>query len=125
MSKVKVKGVGVVYIHSAFGSDLTKWYSSTMDLPIKAEFPGWTEFEMEDGTRFGIDHIAFPSSVVQRQAVLISFEVEDIKAAVEEMAGRGARFYPSKEKTIFDVGPTLVATFEDPEGNWMQLNQRK
>jgi predicted enzyme related to lactoylglutathione lyase len=80
---------------------------------------------MADGTRFAIDHIHFPSSVVQRQAVMISLRVDDIHSAVEAMAKKGVRFYPSKEKTIFDVGPTLVATFEDPEGNWLQLNQIK
>jgi len=26
---------------------------------------------------------------------------------------------------IFDVGPSRVATFIDPDGNWMQLAQRK
>jgi hypothetical protein len=35
------------------------------------------------------------------------------------------RFYPSKEDAIFEAGPSLVATFQDPAGNWMQLSQRK
>lgn len=120
-----IKGVSVVYIHSAFGGKLADWYSEKLGLKLKAQFPGWTEFEMESGCRFAIDGIDFPSSVVQRQAVMLSFEVDDIEAAVKTMAERGVRFYPSVEKTIFDVGPTLVATFEDAEGNWAQLNQIK
>ncbi|MHA1355887.1 MAG: hypothetical protein ACTSPK_13495 [Candidatus Heimdallarchaeota archaeon] len=39
------------------------------------------------------------------------------------MEEKGVEFY-GKNK-IQDVGPTLVATFCDPEGNWMQLSQRK
>jgi hypothetical protein len=30
-----------------------------------------------------------------------------------------------KSKTIFDVGPTLVPTFEDPDGNFIQISQPK
>jgi len=120
-----IKGISVVYLHSPHGEKLSKWYSEKLGLPVKAAFPGWTEFEMEGGSRFAIDHIDFPSSVVQRQPAMISFEVDDIRAAIEELAARGVPFYPSVETTVFDVGPSLVATFVDPEGNWAQLNEIK
>jgi len=80
---------------------------------------------MAHGSRFAVDHTGFPSSVVQRQPLMVSFEVDDIHAAVDDLAGRGVRFYPSGEKTVFDVGPSLVATFEDADGNWAQLSQQK
>ena len=120
-----IKSISVVYLHSAHGEELSNWYTEKLGLVVKAAFPGWTEFAMPGGSRFAIDHTGFPSSVVQRQPVMISFEVDDIRAAVEEFAARGVRFYPSKENTVFDVGPSLVATFEDAEGNWAQLNQIK
>ena len=120
-----IKSISVVYLHSSHGSQLAGWYSDKLGLPVKAAFPGWTEFELEGGSRFAIDYIGFPSSVVQRQPVMISFEVDDIRTAVDELAARGVRFYPSKEDTIFDVGPSLVATFEDAEGNWAQLSEIK
>ncbi|TFH11178.1 MAG: hypothetical protein E4H08_02055 [Candidatus Atribacteria bacterium] len=56
---------------------------------------------------------------------MIRFEVDDIRLVVEELSRRGIRFYPSSEETIFAVGSSLVATFEDPDGNWVQLNQTK
>jgi len=59
-----------------------------------------------------------------KQAILLSFKVDDIRREVEALAGRGVRFYPSAETVIFDVGPSLIATFIDPDGNWMQLSQR-
>ena len=120
-----IKGISVVYLHSSHGEKLSNRYAETLGLPIKATSPGWTEFELMRGSRFGIDHVDFPGSVVQRQAIMISFEVDDIRSAVEYLAARGARFYPSNEDTIFDVGPSLVATFADPEGNWAQLNEMK
>ena len=46
-----------------------------------------------------------------------------IKTAVEELEKKCVEFY--RENKIFDVGPTLVATFKDLEGNFLQLSQRK
>jgi hypothetical protein len=63
--------------------------------------------------------------VVESQAIMLSFRVADIQQAVETLSGRGVRFYPSAEEAIFEAGPSLVSTFQDPAGNWVQLSQRK
>ena len=120
-----IQGVGVVYIHSPHGEKLSEWYSRTLGLPVEASFPGWTEFRMGAGPRFAVDHTSFPQSVVEKQGVVISFKVDDLEKDVKELAAKGVRFFPSAEKTIFDVGPSLVATFADPDGNWIQLHQPK
>ncbi|HLY73079.1 MAG TPA: VOC family protein [Planctomycetota bacterium] len=120
-----IKGLSVAYIHSAYGDKLSEWYTKTLGLKVDATFPGWTEFKMGTGSRFAIDSTSFPQSVVEKQPIVLSFAVEDIKKAVKDFADRGVKFYPSAERTIFDVGPSFVATFEDPDGNWVQLNQPK
>jgi hypothetical protein len=120
-----IKQLSVAYIHSADGRRLADWYSTTLGIAISAEFPGWTEFDMGRGSRFAVDHTTFPRSLVEKQPIVLSFEVDDIQAAVRELVGRGVRFWPSAEKTIFDVGPQLVATFIDPDGNFVQLNCAK
>ena len=58
---------------------------------------------------------------------MISFAVDDIYGAVRVLGERGVRFYPDddRDRAVFDVGPSLVATFEDPDGNYVQLSQRK
>lgn len=121
-----IKGIDVVYVHT-FNEPLADWYEKTLGLKASPRYPGWQGFDLPDGSRFGFDFIKYPSSTVQRQPIVISFLVEDIHQAVEELSKKGVRFYPDndKTKTIFDVGPTLVATFEDPEGNFVQLSQRK
>jgi predicted enzyme related to lactoylglutathione lyase len=121
-----IKGIDVVYIHS-FNKELADWYEKTLGIKKTDQYPGWQEFAMPTGSRFGIDFISYPSSTVQRQPVVISFLVDDIHKAVDELAKKGVRFYPDNDtsKTIFDVGPTLIATFEDPEGNFVQLSQQK
>ena len=120
-----IQGLSVAYIHSPNGGTLSEWYSKTLGLPVGASFPGWTEFKMASGSRFAIDGTEFPRSIVEKQPIMLSFLVDDIHRAVKELAARGVEFYPSAEKTVFDVGPALVATFADPDGNWMQLNQPK
>ena len=121
-----IKGIDVTYIHS-FNEQLADWYEKNLGLQKMERYPGWQEFKMPSGSRFGIDFIKYPSSTVQRQPIVISFLVDDIHKTVDELASKGVRFYPDndKTKTIFDVGPTLVATFEDPEGNFVQLSQQK
>jgi predicted enzyme related to lactoylglutathione lyase len=120
-----IQGIGVAYLHSAHGAKLAEWYSKTLGFPIASEFPGWTEFKTSAGPRFAVDHVSFPASVVEKQAVMLSFQVDDLAAEVKALAAKGVPFYPSAEKAIFDVGPSLVATFADPDGNWMQLHQPK
>lgn len=117
-----IKSLSVAYVHSPHGRELADWYSKTLGMEITAEYPGWTEFGMEQGSRFAVDHTSFPRSAVEKQAIVLSFEVDDIHAAVRELADRGVRFYPSRDDAIFDVGPQLVATFVDPDGNFAQLN---
>ena len=119
-----IKGIDVVYLHSD-RHELGAWYREVLGLAEGYSDAHWQEFQMEEGSRFAMDFTAYPKSVVEKQAVVISFKVDDIESAVEELAAKGVKFYPSKEKTIFDVGPSLVATFADPDGNWVQLSQPK
>lgn len=121
-----IKGIDVTYIHTP-NKELADWYAEKLELDKGYGDDHWQAMQMKDGSGFGFDFIDYPSSTVQKQAIVVSFEVEDIKAAVEKLAKKGVRFYPDndKEKTIFDVGPKLVATCEDPDGNFFQLSQIK
>ncbi|MCI0405385.1 MAG: hypothetical protein L0209_04835 [candidate division Zixibacteria bacterium] len=121
-----VKGIDVVYIHTP-NKQLSEWYEKMLDLKKGYGDNTWQEFEMGRGSRFAFDFVSYPSSTVQKQSIVLSFEVEDIKRTVEDLAGKGVRFYPDNDKsrTIFDVGPSLVATFEDPDGNFVQISQKK
>ena len=121
-----IKGIDVVYIHTP-NKKLADWYESILGLKKGYGDSGWQSFETQSESRFGLDFISYPSSTVQKQSVVISFAVDDIHAAVESLALKGVRFYPDndKTKTIFDAGPSLVATLEDPDGNFIQLSQKK
>jgi catechol 2,3-dioxygenase-like lactoylglutathione lyase family enzyme len=119
-----IKGIDVVFVHTPH-KELGDWYAEVLGFEKGYGDDHWQEYRVEEGSRFAIDFTSFPRSVVEKQAMMISFKVNDIRGAVAELASRGVRFYPSQEKAVFDVGPALVATFQDPDGNWMQLSQRK
>jgi len=119
-----ITGIDVVFIHSPH-KELGEWYASTLGLEKGYGDGGWQEFTLASGSRFGLDYTSYPMSVVEKQAIIISFKVDDIHQTVEELSSKGVKFYPSMDTTIFDVGPSWVATFQDPDGNWMQLSQPK
>ena len=120
--------VDVVFIHVKNPEDMAKWYQEKLGLKIDHKTPdlGWQEFSLENErpkTRFALDYGGPNPSQVEQQSIVISFKVANIKTAVEELEKNGVEFYG--EDKIFDVGPALVATFKDPEGNFLQLSQRK
>ncbi|AZZ35896.1 hypothetical protein CIK05_03495 [Bdellovibrio sp. qaytius] len=121
-----IKGIDVTYIHTP-NKELADWYEKTLGLKKGYGDSAWQSFDMDKGSKFAMDFVSYPSSTVQKQSIMISFAVDDIQAAVQELASKGVRFYPDNDitKTIFDVGPSLVATFEDPDGNFVQLSQTK
>ena len=71
-----------------FNEQLAEWYEKALGLHKSERYPGWQEFKMPLGSRFGIDFIKYPSSTVQRQPIVISFLVDDIHKTVEELAAK-------------------------------------
>ncbi len=123
-----ILGIDVSFIHVKDPEKMAKWYEEKLGLNILHKTPGlgWQEFEFPDeptATRFALDYGGPNPSEVESQPIIISFKIADIESAVKTLEEKGVEFY-GKNK-INDVGPTLVATFSDPEGNWMQLSQRK
>ena len=119
-----ILGIDVAFIHTPHRA-LAAWYADVLGLPQGYGDDGWQSFRVSEGSRFAVDYTTSPRYAVEKQAIILSFKVDDLRQEVETLAGRGVRFYPSAETAIFDVGPSLVATFIDPDGNWMQLSQRK
>ena len=119
-----IQGIDVVFLHSP-DKDLADWYAGVLGLEKRVSDGSWTEYQIQGVTRFAVEQLGSPRSVVENQAIMVSFRVTDIRQVVETLAARGVCFYPSLEETIFEAGPSLVATFQDPAGNWIQLSQRR
>ena len=121
-------GVDVVFIHVKNPEKMAKWYQEKLGLKIDHKTPdlGWQEFTLKNErpiTRFALDYGGPDPSQVEQQPIVISFKVTNIKEVVEKFEKKGIEFFG--EEKIIDVGPTLVATFKDHEGNFLQLSQRK
>ncbi|MFJ3621514.1 VOC family protein [Streptomyces iakyrus] len=59
---------------------------------------------------------------------ILNFPVDDIEAAVDELAGKGVRFerydhLKTDDKGIFRGGGPLIAWFTDPAGNVLSVLQ--
>jgi catechol 2,3-dioxygenase-like lactoylglutathione lyase family enzyme len=119
-----ILGVDVAYLHSQRGSELAAWYRETLGLDSAFESGDWTELDVPGRTRLAVDTTSFPRSVVEAQPIMLSLRVDDLDAAVTDLAARGVTFHPSAAEAIFQAGPSRVATFCDPDGNWMQLSER-
>jgi len=119
-----ILGIDVVYLHTPH-PELADWYTDVLGLSKGYGDGHWQEFSLQSGGRFALDFTSFPRSVVEKQSVMISYRVTDIAEAVQVFTERGVKFFNSADGVIFDAGPSLVATFQDPDGNWLQLSQAK
>jgi len=123
-----ILGIDVVFIHVKNPEMMTKWYQEKLGIDIGYSTPNldWQEFNLPEKrlpARFALDYSGPNPSKIEQQPIIISFRVADIYKAVAELEGRGIEFTGTEK--VFDVGPTFVATFQDPEGNYLQLSQRK
>lgn len=123
-----ITGIDVVFFHAKDPVKLSNWYKEVLELEIGFQTPdfSWQEFKFSEErspTRFAIDFGGENPSEVEKQPIMISFKVVNIHDSIEKLESKGIVFF-GKNK-INDVGTTLVVTFQDIEGNWIQLSQRK
>ena len=123
-----ITGIDVVFIHAKDSIKLYNWYKEVLEFEIGFQTTdfSWQEFEFSEKrplTRFAIDYGGEVPSEIEKQPIMISFKVDDIISTVKKLKTKGIEFY-GKDK-IQDVGPTLIASFQDIEKNWIQISQRK
>jgi catechol 2,3-dioxygenase-like lactoylglutathione lyase family enzyme len=69
-----------------------------------------------------------PEHAGKSTATLATWEVPDLEAAVDELAGAGVEFqryeqFPTDERGIHSLGPVRVAWLMDPEGNTIAVGE--
>lgn len=115
-------GIDVVYVH-ALDPVMRRWYNEVLGLEQGYGDLSWQEFVTQHPTRFALDFIKEVTREYEKQPLMISFQVDDIYQTVKDLAAKGVAFFPDAETTVYQVGASLVANFQDPDGNWMQLSQ--
>ena len=122
-----ILGIDVIYLHARDAETTSRWYEEVLGLKVKFKTPdhGWQEFDFEEtpSTRFAIESAPIlDASPVEQQGIMISFRVGDVDQAVDILEKKGVEFFGNPK--IKEEGVSRFATFQDPEGNWLQLSQR-
>lgn len=119
-----LESIDVVYVHIRTSATVA-WYREVLGLDVVREEGHWSEFSPSPKVRFALDHVGSRPSGPEGQAIVISFRVSDIHRAIDVLTQRGVSFRRQGVGAVADVGPSWVATFQDPEGHWLQLSQPK
>src|SRR5687768_3405862 len=104
-----------------------KFYEDTLGLTSKEE--------RADGVAYGAGDswfLVYPSQFAgTNQATTMTFEVDDLNAAVDDLLGRGVTFeqydFPglkTDERGIAEIAGERGAWFKDPDGNILAVGQR-
>ena len=124
--KTMILGIDVVYLHAFKAKDLSDWYSEILGLELKfnSSDNSWQEYRFRENppTRFAIESVGMNPSEVEKQNIMISFRVDDVKTMVRNLEEKGIEFLGSPK--IKKEGFSIFATLQDPGGNWIQLSQR-
>ena len=103
------------------------FYGETLGLEVTEAY-GLLRLHLAGGTQV----LAYPKGEqhVPATFTILNFQVEDIDAAVDELARRGVVFqrYPgleSDEKGVFRGGGPFIAWFTDPAGNILSVLQER
>jgi catechol 2,3-dioxygenase-like lactoylglutathione lyase family enzyme len=103
-----------------------KFYTETLGLPV-TEHNGLLTLHLAGGR----NTLVYPKADhTPATYTILNFQVDDIDAAVDELASRGVSFerYEGQEqdaKGIHRGGGPLIAWFTDPAGNIMSVLQER
>lgn len=121
-----IRGLEAVLLSSESAKKLAKFYrevvalkqAGVMEIGDKGE-EGY-DFELKGGNLYILDHSKVKGKSKEPSRVMFNLEVLDIEKEVK-------RFKKAKVKPVQDIyhveGYGLIATFQDPDGNYFQLVQ--
>lgn len=100
-----------------------KFYSETLQVPVSEAY-GMLRLELAPGKSV----LVYPKGDrhVPAEYTVLNFPVDDIEAAVDQLAGVGIQFerYEGVDaKGIFRLGGPPIAWFKDPAGNILSVLQ--
>mgnify|MGYP006297464271 FL=1 len=122
--KLMIKGIDVVFFYSRKLNEMIKWYQDVfeMDFSRDVEDSDWAEFSFPENplsARLAIH--AWHKRV--EQEVMISFLVDDIHSLVKDLEEKEVELVGSP--VITELEDSFFATIRDPEGNLIQISERK
>lgn len=115
-----IKGPRITSIWSEDLNNLLPFYRDIIGLPVAMETPGFIVLgELGGGTVALGTHSDIKGPAIDPARHIVGFETDDIEAEAARLKGRGVEFIEDPSDPS-DTG-VRVATFKDPEGNYLQL----
>ena len=99
---------------------MAAFYRDMLALPVRSDRPGFINFAFGDQRLTVAVHSEVEHASVDPKRILINFAIGDIEAAVSYLKANGVPILRHAERERW--GGT-VATFQDPDGNLLQLMQ--
>ena len=113
-----IDGVAGVIIWTDNMAAMAAFYRDTLGLPLHSERPHFVAFEWGE-MRFSIgEHSGVHGNNAEPDRIMVNFGTPDIHALYERLTAAGVRFVRPPEREHWGG---WVATFEDPDGNLLQL----
>jgi predicted enzyme related to lactoylglutathione lyase len=115
-----IKGLRVSSIWSEDLNNLLPFYRDVVGLKVGLETPGFVVLGDPNGPGVALGtHSDVHGPAVDPARHMVGFDTDDIKADFARLKAAGVEFV--EELTQFPGG--WIATFKDPEGNYLQLLQ--
>ena len=113
--------IGVILGTTAERFDaMRRFYVETLSLPVRTDRPGHVNFQWGDIRLTIAWHDGVSGSASDQRRVLLNLAVDDIEAVAAGLRAEGVTFL--REPSAEPWGGA-IATFEDPDGNTLQLMQ--
>lgn len=115
---MKPSKIDVVFYWVSDLDAVLPFYTDVLGLEAGPRYGDWQEFRIGGTARFALHGGAPPRTGA---TATVSFAVESLENAMSELAAAG--HHPTDE--ITDTGAARFVTYEDPEGNPVQILERR
>ena len=100
---------------------MVAFYRDRVGLPLHSHHGDFAAFEVRPGVRLSVGrHSDVSGPARDPYRIMVNLGVEDIQGAWSRLRGRGVQFLREPEREAWGG---WVATFQDPDGNILQLLQ--
>lgn len=112
-----VESVDTVFVKVTDLDQAVAWYRDVLGVEPGPRFGDWQTMDVGGDTTFALHRFDdVPSGV----SAVVALRVADLDAAIDLAVARGVQ---PVEPEVTDTGYKRFATFEDPDGNHIQLIQ--
>lgn len=115
-----ITGVAGILIYTGNFAAMSAFYRETLRLPVRSVKPGFVNFEWGEFRITVTEHSQVSGAAQDTLRIMVNFTVDDIETVTARLESEGVRF---TRRPYQESWGGWIATFEDPDGNTLQLFQ--